>query len=986
MLKSKLILLSRGTTSRKVCAAMSTTTAPNASKSRVNVLATELREERYRLQKYLDVAGVMLLALNEKGEVTRINKKGCEILGLSETEILGKNWFRHFLPGDVVVDVRGIFDKLMAGQNVDTGDAEYEVFTKDHGKKVISWHHTVLRNAEDRIIGMLSSGEDVTVRRQNERTQIGLQVKLSNAVEMAHLAPWEYDVLNDIFTFNDHFYKLFRTTVEDVGGYTMSAAQYVERFVHPDDFTKIFNVIKAALDTTAPNCSRKLEHRVVFADGSLGYISVRFNILKDATGRTVRTFGVNQDITELKRVEWERLSNLHFFESMDNVNRAMQKAQELDRMLSDVLDHVIAIFDCDRAFLRFPLSDSAPTWQVPMQRWRSEYPPVIQTNCPISYAPEQIELSRRLLNSPGPVSVGPDSDVPLSDAFWEKFRFRSQLITALRPKVGEPWAFGMHQCSHARIWTGEEKKLFQEISYRLEDSLTSFLIFRDLKNNEEFLNAVVQNIPNAIIVKDAGTMKYVRFNKASEELLGFTGEELRDKTAHDIFSKKDADYITAMDRRAISSKSMIDIPVKTVKIGGNDARTLHTKKIPILDETGKPQYLLGISEDITEQKKLEAQLMQAQKLESIGRLAGGIAHDFNNMLGVILGHTEMALSHLKSDDMLYGILQKIYNAADRSADLTRQLLAFARKQTVAPKILDLNEIVEGMLAMMERLLGEDLDLAWVPESNPMLVKMDPSQIDQILANLCVNARDAITSVGKVTIETHSVFFDEAYCADHLDFLPGNYVLLAVSDNGCGMDSETRGRIFEPFFTTKQVGKGTGLGLSTVYGIVKQNNGFINVYSEPGQGTTFKIYLPQYKAKPRRVQRKKTAPKTVQGHETILLLEDELSILEITKMMLEKLEYHVLPASTPSEAIRVAKEQAGKIHLLITDVTMPEMNGLDLAKRLIEVTPGIKYMFMSGYTNNVIAKHGVLDEDVHYIQKPFSIQDLADKVRETLESD
>ncbi len=262
-----------------------------------------------------------------------------------------------------------------------------------------------------------------------------------------------------------------------------------------------------------------------------------------------------------------------------------------------------------------------------------------------------------------------------------------------------------------------------------------------------------------------------------------------------------------------------------------------------------------MSEDITEKLSLESQLRQAQKMESVGRLAGGVAHDFNNMLGVIIGHTELALEQMDPAQPLFTSMQEIRKAALRSADLTRQLLAFARKQTVAPKVLDLNETVEGMLKMLRRLIGEDIDLVWLPDSDLWPVKMDPSQIDQILANLCVNARDAIEGVGKITIETHKVTFDEAYCADHSGFIPGDFVMLAVSDDGQGMDKETLDKIFEPFFTTKGIGKGTGLGLATVYGIVKQNNGFINVYSEPGQGTTFKIYLPRHAAETEQMERK-----------------------------------------------------------------------------------------------------------------------------------
>ena len=403
------------------------------------------------------------------------------------------------------------------------------------------------------------------------------------------------------------------------------------------------------------------------------------------------------------------------------------------------------------------------------------------------------------------------------------------------------------------------------------------------------------------------------------------------------------------------------------------------------------EYNCAFARDITERKrvdeereKLQAQLNQAQKMESVGRLAGGVAHDFNNMLGAILGYTELGMIEVSPTDPIHGTLKDIQKAALRSADLTRQLLAFARKQTVAPKVLDLNETLKGMLKMLRRLIGEDIGLAWLPGKDLGWIRMDPSQIEQLLVNLCVNARDAIHDTGKITVETSAVTFDETDCAAHVGFTPGKYVLLTVSDDGCGIDAETLSHLFEPFFTTKEVGKGTGLGLATVYGMVKQNNGFIDVYSKPGQGTTFKIYLPRHATESGRTALMDASQPAARGHETILLVEDEPMILDITTKMLERQGYTVQAAATPGEAIRLAREHVGEIHLLMTDVVMPEMNGRDLAKNLLSLYPNLKRLFMSGYTADVIAHHGVLDEGVQFIQKPFSVQTLAVKVRGVLD--
>ncbi len=420
---------------------------------------------------------------------------------------------------------------------------------------------------------------------------------------------------------------------------------------------------------------------------------------------------------------------------------------------------------------------------------------------------------------------------------------------------------------------------------------------------------------------------------------------------------------------------------------------LKANGLVLRDGVGKPVRMIGLNTDITDRKHaeqertmLEAQLQQAQKMESVGRLAGGVAHDFNNMLGVIIGHTELALEQVEPTQALREDLREIQGAARRSADLTRQLLAFARKQTVMPKVLDLNDILAGMLKMLERLLGENVRLEWSPSRSLWPVNADPSQIDQILANLCVNARDAIGDVGTLTIATANVSVDPAQCAARPGLLPGDYLQLVVRDDGCGMDRETLSHIFEPFFTTKGVGKGTGLGLATVYGIVKQNHGFIDVESAVGRGTAFTILLPRHLPVAAVVPDAASARDSRPGHETILLVEDEPAVLRLTKRLLGGLGYTVLTASTPAEAIRVAQAYGSQIELLVTDVIMPEMNGKDLARNLSSSCPRLRYLFMSGYTADVIAPKGVVEEGTNFIQKPFTKEALAAKVREALEQE
>ena len=431
-----------------------------------------------------------------------------------------------------------------------------------------------------------------------------------------------------------------------------------------------------------------------------------------------------------------------------------------------------------------------------------------------------------------------------------------------------------------------------------------------------------------------------------------------------------------------------------VEMRGADqsVRTVLLRAYAAKDDRGRVRVLVGMHTDMTERKRaeaeqarLQAQLMQAQKMESVGQLAGGVAHDFNNMLSVILGNVELALSAAPTDPASRVELVEIRKAAERSAALTQQLLAFARKQAVAPRVVDLNETVEGMLRMLQRLIGENIELSWQPGEDLWAVKMDPSQLDQILTNLCVNSRDAIADVGRIAIATGNVAVTADEAADQPDAAPGEYVRLEVSDNGRGMEPETLARIFEPFFTTKGMGKGTGLGLATIYGAVRQNGGFIRATSAPGKGTSVGIHLPRHVgacgAAPSEAGASEEVPR---GWETVLLVEDEPSIRELTASMLQALGYDVLSAATPGEALRMAGERAGEIHLLLTDVIMPEMNGRELARRMETARPRMKDLYMSGYTADLIACHGVLDEGTHFLQKPFTMTQLAAMLRKTLD--
>ena len=694
-------------------------------------------------------------------------------------------------------------------QAIKTGtpfDLELQVHTKS--KKLI-WcrvkGESIYENG--RCVKLRGTFQDITDRKLAEEVLRENQKQLSDAMEIAHLAPWEYDVANDLFTFNDHFYNIFRITAEQVGGYTMSSAEYASRFVHPDDRDLVGIEVRKAIESTDPLFSRQIEHRILYGDGNIGHITVRFYIIKDEQGRTIKTYGVNQDITARKQAK-EQFKEL--FETMPS-GVAIYEATE------DGADFVFKLFN---------------------------------------RAGEKIEKIKR------------------EDVIGRK-------VTEVFPGVV---AFGLLDV-FKRVWkTGRPEDL--PISIYKDDRIAGW-------------------------------------------------------------------------------------------------RENHVFKLP----SGE---IVAVYEDLTAQKKveeektiLEEQFRQSQKMESIGRLAGGIAHDFNNLLTVIVNYTAMLLSSFQPTDPAYKDLTEIDQAADRAADLTRQLLAFSRKQIIEKKVIDINRIIERSQKMLRRIIGEDINLVFNPGADLKMVDGDAGQIDQILINLAVNARDAMSQGGKLVLATENVHFNDKLCRKCGDNMSGWYVMLSVTDNGVGMDKGMQDKIFEPFYTTKEVGKGTGLGLSTVFGIARQHGGHVNFSSEPGQGTTFRVYLPvsEKRAEEQKEDVKKAA---LHGHETILLIEDEDAVRRVTTRILQVHGYKVLEAANAGEALLLVKKHTDNIDLVLTDIVMPNMSGRECYKILSEIVPDLKVIYMSGYTENAIVHHGVLEEGIDFIQKPFSVDALARKVREVLD--
>ena len=895
-----------------------------------------------------------------------------------------------------------------------------------------------------------------------EEALLKSQTLLANALEIAQLGHWEYDVDRDVFTFNDQFYRLFRTTVEEMGGYAMPSAEYARRFVHPDDAHMVAEETRKAIETADPRYSRSLEHRIRYADGQTGYIAVRYSLVKDAHGKTIKTYGVNQDITERRQAEDALRTGERRYRQLFET---MTEGVALHEVVYDENGNAVnyRIIDTNEAYHRhsgLPAESAKGTLATALYGTETapflkEFSNVAHTGIPASFevffpplekhftvtifspgkgmfatvfaditdrkrSEEEIRMLKHSIdqhvdsmfwldtdnrfvyvNDAALRSLGYRreeligrslSDVSLKatyqgvNAVWEQLRATGTYTTESIHRRKDGTEFPVEIVSSHVRFAGKEYNCTFAI-----DVTKRKLIEQTLLENQQRLDLALRSANMGVWSWDIAEDKRT-FDQQCCQLLGidpaaFTG------TAKEFFNAVhpgDQAVLTSAMQQTLERDALYKPEYRVVKADGS-IRHIAARGRLIRDDSGQPARVLGIVWDVTERtmadaekEKLKNQLAQSQKLESIGRLAGGVAHDFNNMLTVILGNTEIALVKSAKAVPVRAELNEIVKAAERSTVLTRQLLAFARKQTIAPKVLDLNDTVAGMLKMLKRLIGEDIDLHWAPKPGLWPVRMDPSQLDQVLVNLCVNSRDAIDGVGKLTIEAENTTFDDAYCAVHPGFYKGDFIRLAVSDDGCGMDQDTMTQLFEPFFTTKGAGKGTGLGLATVYGIVKQNNGFINVYSEPGQGTTLTTYFPRHAGSAAVESPVESKAKPLRGKEAILVVEDEPDILKLTEQILKLQGYTVIPASTPGEAIRLAGDYAGKIDMVMTDVVMPEMNGRDLAKKLLTVYPHIKCLFTSGYTADVIAHHGVLDADVHFIGKPFSVQDLAAKVREVLD--
>jgi PAS domain S-box-containing protein len=1050
------------------------------------------------------------------------------------------------------------------------------------------------------------------------------EAHLQMAIRAAKVGLWEWDLRTNAVKFSDEWKRHLGYGADEIPN---EFSQWETR-VHPDDLPRMKKYLADYFAKPWPRY--EAEFRMRHKDGSWRWILSQADLFNDNNGKPTHMVGSHIDITEVKHRDTERLVHLRFFEAMDQVHRAIQHATNPEEMMSDVLESLLSIFECDRAWLVYPCDPDASTWRVPMERTRPEYPGGYAHGGDFAMSKDIAEVMTLARETGGPVKFRPGIDHPPL-ALAEEYQIRSVMAMVLYPKEDKPYMFGLHQCSHAREWTKEEEHLFHAIGRRLTDSLTSLIASRNLQESQQAYASLVNNIDGIVWELDVATFRFTFVSPQAERLLGYPVEEwLKDtnfwvrclhpddrdwalnycvkateeKRDHDfeyrmiaadgrivwlrdlvkVVVEKDrpvklrgimvditeskrgeealklfrelidsatdsievvdpetgrfldvneracqvhgytreeylalrvpdlevgidllspdrwkahvnrvrkdgskalvgvhrrkngsvfpvevnANYIT-LDRDYVisvvrdvterkyaeealreseqrfrqvaesidevfwlvdvikgrtiyispayekvwgrSCQSLYESPMSWIEsihpddrphavaarrklqvTGEYDVeyrierpdgvvRWIHDRAFPVKNTEGRAYRMVGVAEDITARRQLEDQVRQSQKMEAVGRLAGGIAHDFNNLLAAIQMQSTLLLDSAPEEgDMREGI-RDIMTAVERATHLTRQLLTFSRRSAKEACDLDLSKVVSGMNKMLLRMLGDNIRLENRFAADLPMVNADPGMMEQVLMNLAVNGRDAMPDGGRLIVTLDPADIDAECAAARPGITPGRFVCLSVSDTGCGIAPENLSRIFEPFFTTKDIGRGTGLGLAIVFGIVEQHNGWIDVESAPGLGTTFRVYLPASAATPMRSMLSRPITAIRGGSETILLVEDEPMVRNLTRNVLERFGYHVIDAESGAAALEKWRDSTTPVDLLLTDLVMPGgMSGRELADELLSRQPSLRVIYTSGYSPDALDHQLPLCPGRKFLPKPCSATDLASSVR------
>jgi two-component system cell cycle sensor histidine kinase/response regulator CckA len=890
-------------------------------------------EKRYRM--IAEYAHDIIWTMNFDMRMTFISPSIVRVIGYTPEETRKLPLERFMTRESIDLAMKTLSEELTVerrGGPVDlyrSRTLELELFCKRGGTVWVENIVSFSRDEKGTAVEVMGLSRDITERKKADEVLRNSEEKYRSILENMNEGFFECDLKGNYTFFNDACCRLIGYDRGEIMG-----TNYKK--IHPSgvaDYLK--EVYIRVYKTGMPEYL--MDYDVVRKDGSLRTHQLSVMLMRDASGKPFGFRNLVRDVTESK------------------------KAEEALKKYRNILETIEEAYSESDLAGNYTFANSAACRLTGYERGE-----LIGMNYRKLHSPDVAQRLKGIFQDiykTGKSRLQIEHEIICKDGTIKTLNENAML---LKDPSGKPTGF------YNLAWDITKQKKAEE----------------DLRKSEEKYRTILETIEDSYTEVDLKG-NYTFVNDAACRFLGYRRNELIGMNYRNIHPPETAKRMKEIYKRVYEtgkSESLIEFEVVlkdgSIRIHESTSSLIH-------DPSGSPAGFRVLSRDITDRKKaeqerarLEGNLRQAQKMESVGRLAGGVAHDFNNMLSVIFGYAELIKSRLKDGDPMLKEVQEIENAAGRSRDLTRQLLAFSRKQAIAPRPIDLNELIEGMQNALARLIGEDIDLRFYHGDGLWQIMFDTSQIEQVLFNLAVNARDAMPDGGKLTIETQNICLDEDYCKMHPGFIPGPFVLLGVSDDGAGMDGETLQNAFEPFFTTKEQGKGTGLGLAMVYGIVKQNGGFINIYSEQGRGTSFKIFIPKILEEGESWEKNEESP-AITGTGTVLIVEDDDMVRKIASEMLEAVGYTVIAIGKPEEALALCGDPGAAIDLLITDVIMPGMSGKELRDRVELTRPGIKVLFMSGYTSDVIAHRGVLEEGVHFLQKPFSMNDLARKVRDLL---
>jgi two-component system, cell cycle sensor histidine kinase and response regulator CckA len=883
---------------------------------------TQLKKSNELLRVIIETAPTAIIGLDLEGKVHTVwNRAAEKMLGWSAEEAMGR--YLPSVPVDNEEEFRRFREFMRSGNTMNGVEVARR---KSDGTPIYySIYASPLRDENGAVLGNIAVLVDITNRKSVEEALRESEERLKLTLDAAHIVAWEINVDGSHHEAGP-VHKLFGKPE----GFSHPELSDLYESIHPDDREGMKTLVREALQD-----KRKyyIEFRVPQQNGSVQWIEATGRLLKDTLGKPVRLLGVARNITERKLAE-----------------EALRKSEKRTKSIIQALPigmHMYRMENDGRLIFTGanPAADKilgVEHGQLVGKTIEEAFPALLETDIPQHYR-----------------------EVAATGEMWytEQINYHHGVIQG----AYEVYAF--------QTSPGNMGAAFEDITERKK-------MDEALRRSEERFKLLVQNSNDIIILlNESGALNDV--NGPVERILGYTPEELIGKPAFDLVHPDD---LATVAKAFEDSLAMPNITrVVEYRYRHKDGRWMQLEAVGanLLNDPVVKAIVVSVR-DISERKKFQEQLQQAMKMEAVGRLAGGVAHDFNNILTVISGNIELARMGLSPSDPLTRRLEQMARAADSAASLTRQLLAFSRRQIIEPRVLNLNDLIKNIDLMLRRLIGENIELKTILRKDLDSVRVDPGQFEQVLVNLVVNARDAMPDGGNLIIETDNVALDENYSLTHPESIPGQFILLAVSDTGHGMSDEVKDHIFEPFFTTKGIGHGTGLGLATIFGIVKQAGGSIEVYSETGEGTTFKIYLPMIEGQAEKLSKSQPAHALPKGRETILFVEDEANVRMVGMMMLAELGYNVIEARNGIEALAFADKYKDQIDLLMTDIVLPGMNGRELAERLIKIRPEIKTLFTSGYTEDVIVHHGVIDARINFIGKPYSLQPLAKKLRDILD--